>query len=508
MKLLLSYVFLSLYALNFLGAQHISEFVSLAGGNQTSDFIHPPEHTFQYIIEEGDPLDNGGTAANKFDFTGYVPISGSSESGYLSISHENTPGGVSILDIQFDAVKQSWSYTSAIGIDFNPVNGTARNCSGTVTPWNTIVTCEEQIIGDNNGDTYNDIGWSIEIDPATKQIVDYPNGLSGADKMWALGNFKHENIVVHSNQRTVYQAEDSGAGHLYKFVANTAGDLSSGDLYVYVGPKNGNGNWVQLNNNTPAEQNSTIAQANAVSATDFAGGEDVEINPIDGKIYVAVKNEQRVYRFSDDSPLSGGTVSNFETYVGALTYPLTTANGIVNVPWGTGNDNLAFDDLGNLWVLQDGSNNHIWLVENGHSQSNPKVKIYGRTPAGSEPTGMTFSPDYRFIFMSFQHPNSSNSSSSQPDAFQNLKLFDKDVAVVIARKEHLGNCHKNLTINYPLSAMDNFQVSDYITSTALLSPTANISYFAGDSICLQPNFQTVLGANFLAEIMDCTVNQP
>ncbi len=49
----------------------------------------------------------------------------------------------------------------------------------------------------------------------------------------------------------------------------------------------------------------------------------------------------------------------------------------VNVPWGTGNDNLLFDSLGNLWVAQDGSfsggdNNYIWVVENGHTQAKPK----------------------------------------------------------------------------------------------------------------------------------------
>jgi len=477
-----------------LNSQHISEFVSLAGGSQTTDFIQPPEHTFQYIIEQGDALTDGGTMSGNFDFTGYVPIAGSSENGYLSINHEQIVGGVTILDVQFDPITKSWSHSSSVDVDFGPVNGTSRNCSGTVTPWNTIVTCEERVVGDGNNDGYNDQGWSIEIDPVTKEIVDYPNGLTGADKMWALGNFKHENIAVHSNQRSVYQAEDSGSGHLYKFVADVAGDFSSGDLYVYVGPKNGSGVWEQLDNNTPADQNSTIAQSNALGATDFAGGEDVEISPVDGKIYVAVKNEQRVYRFTDDSPLIGGTVSDFETYAGDMTYSLTTENGIVTEPWGTGNDNLAFDDLGNLWVLQDGSFNHIWVVEEGHTQASPKVKIYGRTPAGCEPTGMTFTPDYKFFFISFQHPSSGNSVSSQLDAFQNLETFEEDVAIVISRRENLGNCHPTLDIYYDLSTVEIFQASESISSEAILSTSADISYFAGDTICLEPGFESVLAS--------------
>lgn len=503
--LLFIFVFLSQ---TILQGQHISEFISLEGGTQSTDLILPSTHSFQYIIETGDAYNGGGTLPAKFDFTGYVPISGSSQNGYLSVSHELTPGGLSILDVQFDPGKQSWSYSNAHEVDFTVVNGTGKNCSGTVTPWNTIVTSEEITSIDNNGDGYYDLGWNIEVDPVTKQILDYPGGLSGGDKMWALGNFKHENIAIQSNLRTVYQAEDINGGHLYKFVADMAGDLSSGDLYVYVGPKNGNGNWVQLDNNTPAQQNTTIAQADAVGATDFNGGEDVEINPINGKICFAVKNEACVYCFDDDDPLSGGTVSNFEIYVGDMSYDLTTENGTSTVPWGNGNDNLCFDDLGNLWVLQDGSDNHIWVVEDGHTQSSPKVKIFGRTPAGCEPTGMTLTPDQKYLFMSIQHPSASNNSTSQEDAFQNQVFFDKDVAIVIARKEFLGNCHQNININYTHNAMDSIHVGCVLNSSALLSATSDVTYFAGDTICLPIDFEVSTGAEFYGNIIDCVVNQP
>lgn len=500
-----------------LNAQHISEFTSLAGGAQTTDFVYPSGHTFQAIIEEGDPLDVGGPMADRFDFTGYVPISSSSENGYLSISHEMFPGGVTILDIQFDPVIKAWSYTASEDVDFSIVEGTRNNCSGTVTPWGTIVTSEESTVGGLNSLTYNKYGWNIEIDPVTKTIIDDPSGgFSGADKLWAMGNFKHENIVVHPNQRTVYQAEDKTGGFLYKFVASTAGDLTSGDLFVYVGTKSGTGvtgDWVQIDNTTIADRNSTISQADAVGAEDFKGGEDVEINPLDGSIYLAVKNDSTVYRFEDDNPLGAGTVSNFNPYVGGtgVTYNLSTTTGIVNVPWGRGNDNLAFDDLGNLWVCQDGSvndNNHIWVVDNGHTQANPKVRIFGNTPLGSEPTGLTFSPDYRFMFLSFQHPSAGNSASSQLDAFQQIETFDTDVAIVMARKEYLGNCHLNLEFAYPKNIVETYNASQYIKSSSTMGINADINYLAGDSIVMPAGFEVPLGAKYHADIVDCTVITP
>jgi secreted PhoX family phosphatase len=410
-------------------AQSIGDFQSIEPRSQDSQFIIPSSHRFQEIIEEGDELTEGSVLPGNTDFTGYVPIDGSNENGYLSINAELTPGGVSILDINFDSTTKLWNITKSQKVDFSDVVGTARNCSGTVTPWYTIVTCEESVSNsDSNNDGYNDLGWCVEIDPANKEVI---------DKRWALGNFKHENIIVHSNLRTVYQGADSNPGYLYKFVADNEQDLSNGKLYVYKGSKNGSGNWIQINNTTPTERNSTLAQSNNVIATVFNGIEDVEIGP-DGLVYFAVKGEGRVYRFQDSDPILGTIVSQMEPYVGGTSYDIEHVNGTTSVSWGNGNDNLAFDGEGNLWVLQDGGRDYIWVVENGHTQTTPKVKIFGRTPAGSEPTGITFSPDYRFLFMSIQHPNSGNNVSMQTDAAGNAVGFGKDISLVIALNENLG----------------------------------------------------------------------
>lgn len=407
----------------------IGDFISVEPLPQNSDFVLPPTHTFQRIIEKGDTLTAGGIFPGMNDFAGYVPVNGSSENGYLAINTELTPGGAAILDIQFNPATRLWEVTHSEAVDFDSVAQTALNCSGTITQWNTFVSCEEKIsTTDTNGDSRNDWGWCVEIDPTTRQVM---------DKRWALGNMNHENIAVHENKRTVYEGSDSNPGYIYKFVADTAEDLSSGTLYVYKGSKNGQGNWIQIDNQTPEEQNSTLAQSAAVNATVFNGVEDVEIGPY-GWVYFAVKGESRVYRFADANALTGTTVLKMETYVGNTAYEITHANGPEMVNWGFGNDNLAFDGDSNLWVFQDGGENYIWMVENGHTQDSPKVKIFGRTPLGCEPTGITFSPDYRFMFMSIQHPFYTNDSTLQTDAAGDSIGFGKDITLVIAREENLG----------------------------------------------------------------------
>ncbi|UWX54239.1 DUF839 domain-containing protein [Maribacter litopenaei] len=424
-------------------SQNIADFQSVEPTVRNSDFVIPSSHTFQKIITQGETLSDGNQLPGYADFTGYVPIGGNSENGYLSINHETVPGGNSILDINFNASTKLWSTSYSKAVDFTPVAGTIANCSGTVTPWNTIISCEEytsQEIAnqypfpvDSNNDGYDDFGWAVEIDPVTKTVI---------EKRWALGNFKHENLVIHNNQRTAYQGADASVGYLFKFVADTPQNLSSGKLYVYRGSKSGSGEWVLLANTTPSERNSTNARSADVGATVFSGIEDVEIGP-DGYVYFAVKNEDRVYRFLDSDPITGTTVVNMETYVGNTTYSISHQNGTTNVNWGYGNDNLAFDGEGNLWVMQDGENNYIWVVKNGHSQSNPNVEIFGIAPNGAEPTGITFSPDYRFLFMSIMHPSSSNSGSTQKDAAGFEISFDKTTTVVIALKENPGNSTTN-----------------------------------------------------------------
>src|SRR5690606_37410428 len=101
-----------------------------------------------------------------------------------------------------DTVTHVWNVTNNVPVDFGPVNGTGRNCSGTVTPWNTIVTSEETLpTVDANNDGYQDIGWHVEIDPATASIREFGGT---PQKLWRMGRMSHENLVVAADRKTAY----------------------------------------------------------------------------------------------------------------------------------------------------------------------------------------------------------------------------------------------------------------------------------------------------------------
>lgn len=449
---------------NPLPATHISNFTSVMPSAQPDSLRIPATHTFQMLLQSGDPYTQAshGMTKSTFDFTGYVPIAGSSTNGYLSINHEEgswPSAGVSMLTLHYDAVTQLWNITNNAPVDFSVVFGTGRNCSGTVTPWNTIITCEETLpTADVNNDGYIDVGWAVEIDPATHSVMDHDYD-GQPDKLWRLGRMSHENVVVAADEKTVYEGNDENPGYIFKMVADTARKLGTGNLYVLK--LNGSietattGEWIQIPNNTPAACNNVRSAAAAVTATNFDAVEDVEISPLDSKIYFTSKSSSRVYRFMDN----GTTVSQFEIFVGnaGTNYLIDYGTGTMNEQWRSGNDNLTFDNEGNLYVLQDGGRNHIWMVRPCHTQDHPQVELFAVTPAGCEPTGMTLSPDNKFMFVSMQHPSSSN-STQMIDASGNPVRFNKESAIVIARKEFLG-ASGPLSVNF--SSFDAYPTKKY-----------------------------------------------
>lgn len=415
---------------------HIGCFTSVSQ-TRTQLLNLPPSHRFQQIGRQGQTHTLGGTVGGNLDFTGFMSFNGSSKKGAVGVNEENTPGGVSVFYITYNDSTGTWKNDSSgkVNLSAPGLVQSTRNCSGGITPWGTIITSEESYnTGDVNADGYTDVGWHVEYNPWNRQVMDY-NMDGTKDKLWAMGRMSHENVVVKNDSLTAYYGEDGGSSGVYKFVAAQKMKLDSGLLYVLQ--RNGSsGTWILVPNTTQAERNTVSSVVSGLGATNFNGVEDVEISPVNGMIYFTSKNNARIYRFQDD----GMTVSNFEDYVGnaSATYTMNVqGGGTQTVSWGSGNDNLAFDNMGNLWVQQDGGNGHIWIVRPDHTPFAPKVEIFATTPSGSESSGLTFSPDYHFGFLSIMGASGSNSASIL-DAANNSIVFNQSNTVVIANKYHLG----------------------------------------------------------------------
>ena len=290
------------------------------------------------------------------------------------------------------------------------VKGTLANCGGGKTPWNTVLTCEENFQDyygqrtDDQGEpgqgtddapeplelaeTYRWLddpgsaqppehyGWIVEIDPFD------PN--SKPRKHTWLGRVRHENAAINvadSGRVVVYTGHDEEDRCIYKFVSSGTYDendreanldlLSDGMLYVADFAQ---GRWIALDyeNNPIFRDNGYKNQAEVLVRTVDAAAledpetetaigtpmdrcEDIEVHPETGQVYCALTNNAlhgnfygQILRLTekDDDP----TAEEFSFEVFAAGGPQT---GFASP------DNLLFDNGGNLWVVTDISSSSL-----------------------------------------------------------------------------------------------------------------------------------------------------
>lgn len=214
------------------------------------------------------------------DFTGYVPINGRSDSGYVIVNHERIQadpvngdgGGMTVFTVYYNQQTSSWEVVDDANgkfrnVDFSEVGGTGANCGGIQTSWGKVFTAEEwgssfynnevlvqQGLTDTsdwtvttfNGTTVNqaiprhmNFQYMVEVDVKNAKAV---------RKNYNMGRYDHEGGWIASDRRTVYLSDDYSSGSvLFKFVADKAEDFSKGQLYCYKQSEDGeSGEWKAL----------------------------------------------------------------------------------------------------------------------------------------------------------------------------------------------------------------------------------------------------------------------
>jgi hypothetical protein len=292
----------------------------------------------------------------------------------------------------------------------NEVTGTLANCGGGVTPWNTVLTCEENFQDfygqrtDDQGepgqgtddapealeiaDTYRWLddpgsaqpaehyGWIVEVDPFEPE--------SKPRKHTWLGRIRHENAAINVSDPgkvVVYTGHDEEDRAIYKFVSSGTYDpndreanlglLSDGMLYV---ADFASGRWVALDyeNNPIFKDNGYKSQAEVLVRTIDASAlvdpetelpigtpmdrcEDIEVHPETGQVYAALTNNElhgnfygQIVRLTE----KGGDPEATE-----FTYEVFAAGGPQS--GFASPDNLMFDASNNLWVVNDISSDKV-----------------------------------------------------------------------------------------------------------------------------------------------------
>ena len=259
---------------------------------------------YQILVQEGDfgkighINGKGGEikVSNDPDFNAFV-ATGDNE-GYLFTNWEDRPGGMSRVKLM-RAEDGTWSVdeNDADMLDFSAVKGTWVNCFGTLSPWNTPLTSEELYFdntADWNNPSYEDIG---DVTALEDYLGEYPNpyrygyiveitdpaGSAAPVKHFTMGRYSHENSVVMPDQKTVYLSDDGTNVVFFKFVADTAGDLSAGTLFAAKMTQTAEPGtaaaeagfdveWIELAHGTNAEIEAWVAEFDGVTQADYADG--------------------------------------------------------------------------------------------------------------------------------------------------------------------------------------------------------------------------------------------
>jgi secreted PhoX family phosphatase len=377
------------------------------------------------------------------------------------------------------------------------VIGTLNDCAGGVTPWGTVLMGEEnfdgyfagllakhpdrqvierEVVGlarfglankpkaeyswsrfynrfriDIEPRESNRFGWIVEYDPYDPKSVPV--------KRTALGRFKHEGAtctLTPDGRVVVYSGDDSRGEFLYRFVSEQRYDpsdreknrhlLDQGTLYVARFQRDGTLEWLPLvHGNGPLDaKNGFTSQADVLIDARLAGSllratpmdrpEDVEVNPVTGRVYVMLTNfperptpnpanpraaNKHGHIIELSPPRRGGRVDHaadefrWDIFLlagnpadqrdRAAYHPGVSRDGWLSCP-----DNGAFDSQGRLWIATDG-----WpesTVADGvfacdtTGPGRALTRQFFRAPTGAEVCGPCFTPDGKTFFVSVQHP--------------------------------------------------------------------------------------------------------
>ncbi len=303
-------------------------------------------------VDEVQTTDTYGNPAGSFpakqwhDFIGFTADEDSDDLGWLSINHEmiqandnvGDGGGMTVFKVKRDPATDSLIIVTQtledgrtgefFNVDFaNTVGETGMNCGGIQSAADgRIWTAEEWFRGNNASiygggsgvrdtsdftiesdiavadgvtvEKYQNFNYMVEIDPREAKAI---------RKQYNWGRQPFEGGAVMPDNKTVYLGADDTPGIFTKFVADEAGDFTTGTTYFYK--EDSDAKWIEIDNSDMDNMLNFKDVAIAGGATMFNRLEWVVYNEGDGNIYVTETGRDNPASRWNDELADGGTLA-------------------------------------------------------------------------------------------------------------------------------------------------------------------------------------------------------
>jgi secreted PhoX family phosphatase len=193
------------------------------------------------------------------------------------------PSPIAVLTLDQDPATGKLSMVSYFNVPTAPAYGLWITCGASLSPWNTHLSSEEYepdaFVAATGKDArftafitnlYGDANAASDPVKANPYLYGHlpeltvkADGSGTLVKHFCLGRISHELVQVCPDQRTVLMGDDATNGGAFMLIADKAGDLSSGTLYVgqatqttqtsATGPGAFTLKWIKLGSATSAE---------------------------------------------------------------------------------------------------------------------------------------------------------------------------------------------------------------------------------------------------------------
>lgn len=374
----------------------------------------PPDFRYLSFGWAGDPLTGGRPTPRAHDGMaafdaggGLVRLVRNHEirdggSAFAEIPVYDHNGGGGTTTVEFDGVAGSFVGAQA------SLAGTAVNCAGGPTPWDSWLSCEETVLGPGGDESFDKPhGYVFEVPSA---------GVSTAQPYRAMGRFVHEAVCVDPRTGIVYETEDQGQAGFYRFVPEEPGNLSAGGALEMLtladtpradarrGQRTGSWRgvkWVTIDDPDPehVQPDSVYSQGVAKGGATFARLEGTWFG--NGRVYFVSTN---------GGDTEAGQVWEYDPTEERLALLFESPSpDVLDMP-----DNICVSPRGGLVLCEDGDGADLvrGLTTNGEIfpfARNNVVLNGGRNGISgdfrdSEFAGATFSPDGRWLFFNVQNP--------------------------------------------------------------------------------------------------------